>query len=321
MFSKKLRSILCLLMVMLTLATLVPVSVIPAHAAKALGTPGNFRASQTTSSITLEWDAVDNATGYQIYYRECGKWKTKVATKNTSITFKNLPDAKPYRFAVRAYYKCKCHPKKTTWAPDFATLYTATQPKVPSKIKAETTTSSIKLTWSRSKAATGYAIYYYRVPSGWKELANTTKTTVTLKKMVAGCKYRFAIRPYIKLADGSIVWGEYKEFTSAAAPKAPKVEASSPEDGKLVINWSRVYGANGYLVYIKYNNGKYKLIKNVSKPQEIVLKNRPAGDYTIAVRAYVKTTLGKSTSPYTPVTVYVDGLLPCGCVPECCHCN
>lgn len=322
MFSKKLRSVLCILMVALTLVVSVPTAVLPAHAAtEKLGTPANFKASQTTSSITLSWDGVTNATGYQIYYKEGGKWKPRTATTKTSVTFKKLPAASQYTFAVRAYYKCKCHPKKTTWAPDFATLRTATQPKVPAKIKAETTTSTIKLTWSASKGATGYAIYYYRIPSGWKELANTKKTTCTLKNMIAGCEYRFAIRPYIKLADGSIVWGEYKEFTSAAAPKAVKASVSSPENGKIELSWKAVYGADGYLVYYKYNNGKYKLVKDVAKPQKLTWTKRPYGTYTFAVRPYVNTTLGRSVGPYTPVSVKVNGLLACGCVPECCHCN
>lgn len=321
MRNKKLRSVICMLMVMLTIAFTVPTAILPVHAAEAkLGKPEEFKASQTTSSITLSWKAVTNATGYQIYYREGGKWKPRVATTNTSFTFNKLPAAARYTFAVRAYYKCKCHPGKTTWAPDFSTLYTATQPKVPAWVKAEPTTSTIKLTWAPSKGATGYAVYYYRIPSGWKELANTTKTTCTLKKMISGCEYRFAIRPYIKLADGSIVWGEYKQFTSAAAPKAPKAKVTSPENGKIELTWSPVYGADGYLVYYKYNNGKYKLIRDLKKPQKLTWTKRPAGTYTFAVRAYVNTTLGKSVGPYTPVSVKVGGLLPCGCVPECCHC-
>lgn len=317
---KSVKSLLCILMVMLTVAFSLPAVTVTAHAAE-LKAPANVKASQTTSQITLNWDAAENATGYRVFYKNGKNWKACATVKGTSATFNKLPSGTKYTFAVRSYYKCKCHPNKVTWSKQYTTLETATMPAVPAKVTASATPSSLKLTWSASKGATGYAVYYYRIPSGWKELTKTTKTTCTFTKMIAGCEYKFAIRPYIQLKDGTVIWGDYKEFTAAASTKAPKLEASSPEKGKIVVNWSRVYGADGYLLYYKYNNGKYKLIKNLANPQELTYTNRPGGKYTFAVRAYINTDCGKILSPYTPVTVTVAGNLACGCIPGCCYCD
>ena len=316
---KSLKSMLCLFMAVLTIAFSVPAMTVSAHGAK-LQAPANLKASQTTSSITLTWDEAENATGYRVFYKNGKNWKACATVTGTTATFKKLPAGKVYTFAVKSYYKCKCHANSTTWSKNLTTLETATKPAVPTKITASGTPSSLTLKWTASKGTTGYTIYYYKIPSGWKELTTTTKTTCTFKNMITGCKYKFAIKPYIKLKDGSVIWGDSKEFTAAASTKAPKVEASSPEKGKAVVKWSKVYAADGYLVYYKYNNGKYKLIKNVADPTELTYKNLTGGKYTFAVRAYINTTCGKILSPYTPVTIDVKGNLPCGCAPECCTC-
>lgn len=317
---KYLKSMLCVLMVMLTVAFSLPAITVTAHAA-ALAAPANVKASQTTSQLSLTWDAAENATGYRIYYKNGKTWKACKDVQGTSVTFKNLPSGKAYTLAVRSFYKCKCHPKSTTWSKTYATIETATMPAAPAKVTAKATPSSLTLNWTASKGATGYKIYYYRIPSGWKELTSTTKTTCTFTKMVTGCEYKFAIKPYIKLKDGTVIEGNAKEFTAAASTTAPKATVTSPEKGKVVIKWSKVYAADGYYLYYKYNNGKYKLIKDVANPAEIVYTNIAGGNYTFAVRAYINTTCGKIFSPYTPVTVAVKGNLPCGCAPECCRCG
>lgn len=317
---KSLKSMLCILMVMLTVAFSLSAMTVTAHAV-ALATPANVKASQTTSQITLTWDAAENATGYRVFYKSGKAWKTYATTTNTSMTIKNLPAGTTYTFAVRSFYKCKCHPNSTTWSKTYTTINTATMPAAPTKVTASATPSSLTLNWTASKGATGYKIYYYRIPSGWKELTTTTKPTCTFTKMVAGCEYKFAIKPYIKLKDGTVILGNAKEFTASSSTNAPKATVTSPEKGKIVINWSKVYAADGYYLYYKYNNGQYKLIRNVTNPTEIVYTNRPGGNYTFAVRAYINTTCGRILSPYTPVTVAVAGNLPCGCAPECCRCG
>ena len=315
--NKKVRSLLCIVMVMLTLALTVPTAAISVFAAE-LQAPTELKSSSTTSSITISWKAAESATGYRIYYKtRCG-WQRHSETTGTSKTFSNLPAGQKYTLAVKSYYRCG-HSPNITWSRCFAVIETATAPKAPSKIKLTSDASRLKISWTPSKCADGYVVYYKHLGK-WKEIKNTAATSVTLDRVVPGVVYTFAVRPYINTANGT-VWGDYKEFTGAVAPKAPKLEASSPSRGKVTIKWSKVCGADGYALYYKYNNGCYKLYKTYKDAQELTFENLKAGKYTFVVRAYVNTSVGKVCSPYTPVAVEVTGLLPCGCEPVCAYCT
>ena len=66
--------------------------------------PSDVTALQDTSSITLNWSAVQGADGYKIFYKSGGKWKTTVnSTTATSHTFKNLKAGAKYTFAIQPY--------------------------------------------------------------------------------------------------------------------------------------------------------------------------------------------------------------------------
>lgn len=317
--NKKLRSVFAIFMVMLTIALSVPAVAITSFAAS-LKAPVNLKATQTTSSLTLTWDAAENATGYRVYYKNGKNWKKCATLTGTTVTFKNLPAGTKYTLAVKSYNKCQCHPDKVTWSDNYTTIETATVPKVPAKLAIKATESTITISWSESKGASGYMVYYKHPPFGWKEIKDTNKTSITITKLVPGNLYTFAVRPYINTASGTI-WGDYKEFTGHLAPKAPSVEVSSPEAKTVKVKWSNVLCADGYQLYYKYNNGSWKLYKTYDKAQDLTFKNLKGGTYTFAVRAYINTSAGRVYSSYKPVSVKVDGKLPCGCNPGCCYCN
>ena len=299
--NKKVRSLLCIVMVMLTVALSMPTVFAKAE----LQAPANLKSSSSTSTITLSWDAAESATGYRVFYKtRCGWQKYKDIT-NTTITFSNLPAGKKYTLAVKSYYQCG-HKSKVTWSKNFAIIETATAPKVPAKIKLTSDASLLKIEWTPSKGATGYAVYYKHLGK-WKEI----KTVI----------YTFAVRPYVETKNGW-VWGDYKEFTGGLAPKATTLTASSPERNKVVLSWTKSCAADGYALYYKVGKGCYKLYGTYDAPQEnLTITNVKAGKYTFVVRPYINTSVGKVCGPYTPVTVEVDGLLPCGCEPVCAYCG
>lgn len=314
--NKKIRSLLCIVMVMLTVALSVPT----AFAAKAeLKAPANLKASSSTSTITLNWDAAESATGYRVsYLNKCGKWKTYKDVKDTTITFSNLPAGTKYTFRVMSYYQCT-HKSKVTWSKGCSTIQTATAPKVPCKIKLTSDASKLKIEWTASKGATGYAVYYKHLGK-WKEIKTTSATYVTVSKLCPAVIYTFAVRPYVETKSGW-VWGDYKEFTGGLAPKATTVTASSPEKNTVKLSWTKVCAADGYAVYYKVGKCGYKLYGTYDKAQEITITGLKAGKYKFVVRPYIKTSVGKVCGPYTPVDVEVSGLLPCGCEPVCAYCG
>ena len=72
-----------------------------------LGKPDACRVSSGTAAVTVSWDAVKGADGYQIYYStsEKGEYKKLTGTTKTSFKKTGLKSGKTYHFKVRAYKK------------------------------------------------------------------------------------------------------------------------------------------------------------------------------------------------------------------------
>jgi uncharacterized membrane protein YkoI len=62
-------------------------------------------ADKTKNSITLKWNSVKRATGYQVYIydKSAGTWDRLITTGKTSYTAKDLKGGTSYQFKVRPY--------------------------------------------------------------------------------------------------------------------------------------------------------------------------------------------------------------------------
>ena len=66
----------------------------------------------TNSSVTLNWDKVEDATGYRVYVLKNNKWTYYKGIKTTTYKVTGLEASTKYQFKVRAYYQAN---SKTTW--------------------------------------------------------------------------------------------------------------------------------------------------------------------------------------------------------------
>ncbi len=77
--------------------------------APALGTPANIAISGlTATTVTLTWDAVDNATGYtwlRVAEGETKDWNNAQSTNTNSVSMNTLTAQTNYTFYVRAHYE------------------------------------------------------------------------------------------------------------------------------------------------------------------------------------------------------------------------
>ena len=141
-------------------------------------------------------------------------------------------------------------------------------PKIPATISATQSTSVIKLTWSASTGATGYRVYQYSPSKGKYVVIASVKGVTTYRKstnLKPGTTYKFKIKPYTKLSDGTVLWGDASDaFVTATECKAPKITAiTSPATSKATVKWTNVSGETGYqLYYATSKNGTYKKIKS-----------------------------------------------------------
>lgn len=304
---KKIRQLFLGLLMVLTIFCAVPVMSMAADPA----TPAdikNLSASQTTTTVTLKWDKSEKATGYRVFRMTSKGWVKQLTTTKTTATVKKLTPATKYKFAVRAYNKCVCG--KITWSAKYATVSLATAPAKVSKV----TVNSPELKWTSVKGANGYELYY-KLGGKWKKFAETKDNKGSLTHLLAGVKYNLAIRAYVD-SDSGRVYSEYKTFTATTALRAPKVTATSPEAGKIKVKFNTILGADGYRIYYRLGNGKYKIFKNVAKSGEYTIQNLKGGEYTIAVRAFVNDGKTVKLGSFTTVKVKVASPDP---TPNCPH--
>ncbi len=146
-----------------------------------------------------------------------------------------------------------------------------------SGIKATQTTTEINLSWNKVSQATGYRVYQYS-PSKKKYVQVASVKTNSFKKtgLKSGTTYKFKIRAYKKLSDGTVIWAEDSAvFTTATKCKAPKITAlkNYTNDPKVKLEWNIVTGATGYQAYYATSkNGTYKKISLKSADDDSVVK-------------------------------------------------
>ena len=153
----------------------------------------------TTSSITLKWDKVSNASGYKIY-RYNKSTKKYALLKNvkgkTSYTNSKLNAGNTYRYYVVAY---KIVDGTTYEGAKSSVVSACTTPKrVKFTLKAKGN-KIVKIYWNKVSGATGYYVYYkQKGTSKWIKAANLSKKKIsfTKKNLKKNKKYSIKVVAY-----------------------------------------------------------------------------------------------------------------------------
>ena len=155
--------------------------------------------------------------------------------------------------------------------------------------------NALKLNWSKVNGADGYRVYV-KVNGQWKALGNTKSTTYVHKKLETGKSYTYTVKAYKNTKSGT-VWSSYdkKGITGRAALSAPSLrKAKRTSAKKATLSWKKVNGASGYVVYRKTNNGRWQIVKKITKGNITSFTDKKLSKgkkYTYTVRAY--RTVGK----------------------------
>ena len=155
--------------------------------------------------------------------------------------------------------------------------------------------NALKLNWSKVNGANGYRVYV-KVNGQWKALGNTKSTTYVHKKLETGKSYTYTVKAYKNTKSGT-VWSSYdkKGITGKAVLSAPSLrKAKRTSAKKATLSWKKVNGASGYVVYRKTNNGRWQIVKKITKGNITSFTDKKLSKgkkYTYTVRAY--RTVGK----------------------------
>ena len=196
-------------------------------------------AASGTNALKIQWNKVSEASGYVVYRRESLKNPFKRYCKITSgstTTYlnRNLPGAKIYQYAVRAYRKEGGKYVYSKYTP----VLGATRPGTTSPTIRAASSSKMNVSWKAVSRADGYRIYRKVSNGNWIFVADlaSSRTFYTDSKVSAGTRYVYTVRAYKKAGNvkylaslvqmkkilyavetGGQVYGkqDYKDFTEA----------------------------------------------------------------------------------------------------------
>ena len=197
--------------------TMIPVGTgfADAAAAASLAAPSGIKTvERDDDEITLKWNEVKGASGYEIYRYSAtyDKWIEVERTSNTYDEVDNLLSASVYTFKVRAFAQDASG--KYIYSDFSAPFKTATSPKDGNNLRVSSKTkTSVTLKWNAVKRADKYQVYRYEKSTGeWKRLITTSKTSYTASGLSSGTSYKFKVRPY-REALGYKYYGDFEDIT------------------------------------------------------------------------------------------------------------
>ncbi len=245
-------------------------------------------AANKTNSVTLSWNAVNNAEGYIIYRYDTAnkKWIRLAKQTKTSYTVSNLEAGTSYWFAVKTYITAD---GKEIGAKTLSKVFTSTSPVLVSKVTASANTdSSVKLSWTKTSRATDYVVYRYNTSTvKWVRLGKTKNTSFTVTNLPSGTSYWFAVKSVRTLSNGNEVGATKltKVFTSTC-PAKTEFTVKSVKKGTAAFSWKKVSGATGYIVYYKKSTSDTWHRLKVTSGTSFTATNLKSKNYIFTVKAY-----------------------------------
>ncbi len=202
-------------------------------------------------SITIRWDAVEGAELYRVYYRGANGWTKLADTTQTSFEDDDIESGYNYTYTVRCLNK-----EETQFTSDFYPGKSMRYVEMPKVTSVKGGAEGVEVTWSASKGATKYRVYY-KTDGGWTKAGETTSNTF-VHNAESGRDYTYTVRCIN--AEGtqfeSTFDGTGKSLHYIAAPQNLSAEC---DKNRIKISWKPSAGAAKYRVYYYGRDGWTRL--------------------------------------------------------------
>ena len=240
-----------------------------------LATPSGLSVSNTIASLTLKWNAVKGATGYEIYRAGTdGKYSKITTVTSTSYVDTSVKNNTQYSYKIKAY--------NTACTSAFSTAASLKKTQISvSNLKADANGSKVQLSWTGVvTGAEGYVIYRRTEGGSYAEIGRTSGNTYS-DTISAGIKYYYAVAVY----SGSRTEGKCPEVgvMYLATPSGLSV---SNTIASLTLKWNAVKGATGYEIYRAGTDGKYSKITTVTSTSYVDTSVKNNTQYSYRIKAY-----------------------------------
>lgn len=164
---------------------------------------------------------------------------------------------------------------------------------VPDKVKnisqTASSSSTVKLEWSKALGADGYDVYKYNSKTKKYEISDRTDTNAYTMKVTAGKTYKIKV-----CAVGTVSSKEYSGemsdvFTALAGPDVPELEAVA-SNKNAVLSWNMIPEATHYVIYRIKDGKTVKLATEEADSTDYSFadKKLKTGSYSYKIRAVRK---------------------------------
>ncbi len=231
--------------------------------------PENISDSAKTTSVTISWNRLENATGYELVFNGTTYNISASTASRRSYSISNLVANTKYTYKLRA--------KNSSGYGKFSSEHVVTTlpeaPIVPTNVNASSTYNTVTITWDSVPGAASYDVYL----SG--TVVNTSRTSYTFTGLNANTSYYYKVRAVN--AGGYSSYSTQKTIkTLVAPPSVPiNVKASGITQNQMTISCSSVPGATSY--DFNFNSTVY----NTTSTSKTFTNLKADTEYTFSVKA------------------------------------
>lgn len=254
--------------------------------------------STDVDSITLNWNKVSKATGYQVEMYTNGTWKTLSTLSGTSYTVSDLSQNTAYRFRVRAIRNYNYINYYGDYTEKDITIRPANTPEGLSS--SANTSSSNTITWESVNGVSGYSVYQWiGTTDSYKKLGDTAYPYYINSGKSSGTMYTYRVKAYY-VSDNVMQYSKPAQVVTCTLPANVTVKTAKRSGSNISLAWNKVSKATGYEIYVKSGRSWKKLTTTSGK--SYTAKNL-SGTKTFRIRAYRKYNGVNYYGAYTEKTV------------------
>ena len=260
-----------------------------------LGKVENVKAISYGDNGTLEWNAVESASGYDIYASVANIDFIKIGTTNaTKVKIIGMNKNEVYSIKIKPFIENSGKKIYGSFS-DLAILkyeeekIESIKDKKVENLSVSMNSSSAKLTWNSIKGANGYEVVV-KIPNNEDAIYDSSSNSKTLTNFSPNFTYKVRVRAY-QYIDGEKEYSNYSDYVSI---RYEKIEKPTKVTGlnvtmngdKATFNWNKVTGAVGYEMIVNIPGYGDCTYTETSTSRIMVGFTEKNYYYTVKVRAY-----------------------------------